>query len=50
MKENIGFIHANSPAHAALEFFVYRVQTWQTAACSMASRPPSGVSMLPEMR
>lgn len=24
--------------------------TWQTAACSMASSPPSGVSMLPEMR
>lgn len=24
--------------------------TWQTAACSMASSPPSGVSMFPEMR
>lgn len=50
MKENIGLIHANSPAHAACVCFVHCVQTWQTAACSMASRPPSGVSMLPEMR
>lgn len=27
-----------------------QMPTWQTAACSMASSPPSGVSMLPEMR
>lgn len=27
-----------------------QIRTWQTAACSIASSPPSGVSMFPEMR
>lgn len=50
LKNNVGFDHrkhyGNSPSSARLDKMV---PTLQTAACKMASNPPSGASRLPDI-